>query len=181
MSHGPGWAAAGSQGVGPLVEPGGEFVRDGGGAGGSALGPGQVVPGGMGQGLALQAAVQDADGLGAVHRRGGDLADQGGDVVPGELGAPEPLMQGLARVLAVVPPSFGVGEPGLDLLVDVGWQSLPDCGGPQGEQVAVWRTGLGLGGSAWRRTGRRHRGHDAGEDGFGRLAGRARRRVRCCR
>ena len=72
------------------------------------------------QGELLQAVVQDAgDGPGAVHRRGGDLVDQGADVVAGELGGAEPLVQGLAGVLAVVPPGFGFGEPGLDLLVDV--------------------------------------------------------------
>jgi len=38
-------------------------------------------------------------------------------------------------VLAVVPPGFGFGEPGLDLLVDVRVQGLLDDGGPQGEQV----------------------------------------------
>ena len=44
------------------------------------------------QGNALQATVQDAgDGPGAVHRRGGDLVDQGADVVPGELRSAEPL------------------------------------------------------------------------------------------
>jgi len=40
-----------------------------------------------------------------------------------------------AGVLAVVPPGFGFGEPGLDLLVDVRVQGLLDDGGPQGEQV----------------------------------------------
>ena len=61
--------------AGPVVEPGGELVGDGGGAGGGALGPGDVVPGKLRQAEALQAAVQDAgDGPGAVHRRGGDLA-----------------------------------------------------------------------------------------------------------
>ena len=60
----------------------------------------------------------------------------GADVVPGELGGAEPLVQGLAGGLAVVPPGFGFGEPGVDLLVDVRVQGLPDGGGPQGEQMA---------------------------------------------
>ena len=95
-----------------------------------------VVPQ-VGQGEPLQAVVQDAgDGPGAVHRRGGDLVDEGADVVSGELGGAEPLLQGLAGVLALVPPGFGFGEPGLDLLVDVRVQGLPDGGGPQVEQVA---------------------------------------------
>ena len=42
----------------------------------------------------------------------------------------------LPGVLALVPPGFGFGEPGFDLLVDVRVQGLPDGGGPQGEQVA---------------------------------------------
>ena len=71
-----------------------------------------------------------------VHRRGGDLVDEGADVVPGELGGAELLLEDLAGVLALVPPGFGFGEPGLDLLVDVRVQGLPDGGGPQGEQVA---------------------------------------------
>jgi hypothetical protein len=41
----------------------------------------------VGQGELLQAVVEDAgDGPGLIHRRGGDLVDQGADVVPGELG-----------------------------------------------------------------------------------------------
>jgi len=35
-------------------------------------------------------------------------------------------MQGRAGVLPVVPPGFGFGEPGLDQLVDVCVQGLPD-------------------------------------------------------
>ena len=76
----------------------------------------------------LQAVVEDAgDGPGPVHRRGGDLVDQRGDVVPGELRGAEPLLQGLAGVLAVVPPGFGFGEPGLDPLVDVAVEGLAGC------------------------------------------------------
>ena len=78
----------------------------------------------LGQGELMQAVVQDAgDGPGAVHRRGGDPVDQGAGVVSGELGGVEPLVQGRAGVLAVVPPGFMLGEPGLDLLVDGGLAS----------------------------------------------------------
>jgi hypothetical protein len=88
------------------------------------------------KGELLQAVVQDAgDGPGPVHRRGGDPADQGADVVSGELRGAQLLVQGLAGVPAVVPPGFGFGEPGLDLLVDVRVQGLLHGSGPQGEQV----------------------------------------------
>ena len=61
-----------------------------------------------------------------------------------------------------------LGEPGLDLLVDVGVQGLPDGGGPQGEQVAGSAgpvLGLAdlLGGGQVAVVA----AHDAGEDGFG--------------
>ena len=59
----------------------------------------------------------------------------GADVVPGELGGAQPLLEDWAGVLPVVPPGFGFAEPGLDLLVDLRVQRLPDRGGPQGEQV----------------------------------------------
>ena len=62
--------------------------------------------------------------------------NEGADVVPGELGGAELLLQGLARVLALVPPCFGFGEPGGDLPVDAGVQGCPGGGGPEGEQVA---------------------------------------------
>ena len=110
MAGEPGFGAGGqafAEGAGPVVEGGGELVGERRGGGGGALGPGDVVPQ-VGQGEALQAVVQDAgDGPGAVHRRGGDLVDEGADVVAGELGGAEPLVQGLAGVLAVVPPGFG--------------------------------------------------------------------------
>ena len=171
MAGEPGFGAGGhafAEGAGPVVERGGELVGDRRGGGGCALGPGGVVPQ-VGQGESLQAVVQDAgDGPGAVHRRGGDLVDEGADVVSGELGGAEPLVQGLAGVLAVVPPGFGFGEPGLDLLVDVRVQGLPDGGGPQGEQVAGSAgpvLGLAdlLGGGQVAVVAL----HDAGEDGFG--------------
>ena len=158
-----------AEGAGAVVERDGELAGDGGGAGGCALGPGHVVPAELGQAEALQAAVQDAgDGPGAVHRRGGDLVDQRADVVPGELGGAEPLLQGLAGVLALVPPGFGFGEPGLDLLVDLRVQGLPDGGGPQVEQVAGSAgpfLGLAdlLGGGQVAGVAV----HDAGEHGFG--------------
>jgi hypothetical protein len=85
----------------------------------------------------LQPPVQHAgDRPGAVHRRGGDLPYDHGDVVPGELRGAEPLLEGAARVFALVPPGLGFGEPGCDLLVDVWVQGLPGGGGPQVEQVA---------------------------------------------
>ena len=135
----PGFGAGGhlvAEGTGSVVEGSGELVGDRGSIGGRALRPGHVVLQ-VRQGKALQAVVQDAgDGPGAVHWRGGDPIDKGADVVAGELGGAEPLVQGRAGVLAVVPPGLGFGEPGLDLLVDAGVQGLPDGGGPQGEQVA---------------------------------------------
>ena len=89
MAGQPGFGAGGhafAEGAGPVVERGGELVGDRRGAGGCALRPRDVVPQ-VGQGELLQAVVQDAgDGPGPVHRRGGDLVDQGADVVSGELG-----------------------------------------------------------------------------------------------
>ena len=173
----PSWRASQGSGLAARRSPrararsssaGGELVGDRRGAGGCALRPGHVVPQ-VGQGEPLQAVVQDAgDGPGPVHRRGGDLVDEGADVVPGELGGAEPLVQGLAGVLAVVPPGFGFGEPGLDLLVDVRVQGLPDGGGPQVEQVpgsAGPVLGLAdlLGGGQVAVVALQ----DAGEDGFG--------------
>ena len=75
---------------------------------------------------------------------------------------------GLAGGLAVVPPGFGFGEPGLDLLVDVRVQGLPDGGGPQGEQVPG-AAGLFLGLADLLGGGQVAvvAPHDAGEDGFG--------------
>jgi hypothetical protein len=113
--------------------------------------------------------VQDAgDGLGTIHGRGGDLADERADVVPGELGGAEPLVQGLAGGLTLVPPGFGFCEPDGDLLVDAGVEGLPDGGGPQGEQVpgpAGLVLGLAdlLGGGQ----GAVVAAHDIGEDRFG--------------
>ena len=167
----PGFGAGGqpfAEDAGPVIESGGELAGERRGGGGCALRPGDVMAK-VGQGETLESAVQDAgDGPGAVHRRGGDPVDEGADVVAGELGGAEPLVQGLAGVLAVVPPGVGVGEPGLDLLVDVRVQGLPDGGGPQGEQVAgSARPFLGLadllgGGQV---TGVALQ--DTGEDGFG--------------
>ena len=76
------------------------------------------------------------DRPGAVHRGGGDPLDDLADVVPGELGIPQRVLQHLPRVLPVVPPSLGLGEPGLDPLIDVRVQGLPGGRGPQVEQVA---------------------------------------------
>ncbi len=85
----------------------------------------------------LEAAVQDAgDGPGAVQWGGGDLPDDGVDVVPGELGGAEPLLEDWAGVFPLIPPGFGSGEAGFDLLIEARVQRLPDRGGPQGEQVA---------------------------------------------
>jgi hypothetical protein len=123
----------------------------------------------VGQGEALHAVVQDAgDGPGAVHRGGGDLVDEGAEVVAGELGGAEPLMQRLAGGLAVVPPGFVLGEPGLDLLVDAWVQGLSDGGGPQGEQVSG-SPGLVLGLADLLGGGQVAvvALHHAGEDGFG--------------
>jgi hypothetical protein len=90
----------------------------------------------VGQLQLLEAAVQDAgDGSGAVQGRGGDLVDDGADVVPGELGGAELLLEDGAGVFPVVSPGFGFGELGSDLVVDLREQGLPDRGGPQGEQV----------------------------------------------
>ena len=62
----------------------------------------------------LQAAVQDAgDGPGTVQWRGGDLVDEGADVVPGELRGAQLLLQGVAGVFALVPPRLRFGEPAL--------------------------------------------------------------------
>ena len=108
------------------------------------------------------------DGPGAVHRRGSDPVDEGIDVVAGELGGAEALVQGLAGVLTVVPPGFMLGEPGFDLLVDVRVQGLPDGGGPQGEQVAG-SAGLVLGLADLLGGGQVAvvALQDGGEDGFG--------------
>jgi hypothetical protein len=56
--------------------------------------------------------------------------------VTAELGGAELLLEDFAGVLTIVAPDFGIGEPGFDLLVDVGVEGLADGGGPQGEQVA---------------------------------------------
>ena len=87
----------------------------------------------------------------------------------GELGGAELLLEGLAGGLAFVPPGFGFGEPGLDLLVDVRVQGLPDGGRPQVEQVAGSSgpfLGLAdlLGGGQVLGVAP----HDTGEHGFGR-------------
>ena len=91
------------EGPGPVIERGRQLVRDRRGAGGCALRPGHVVPGQKREGESPQAAVQDAgDGSGAVHWHGSDLVDEGADVVPGELGGAEVLLQGFTGVLVLV-------------------------------------------------------------------------------
>jgi hypothetical protein len=103
---------------------------------GRALRPCYGVPW-AGQLDALQPTVEHAgDGPDAIHRRGGDAVDELADVVPGELVLPQLMLQRLPGVLVPVPPRLGVGEPGLDPLVDLRVQSLPDGSAPQGEQVA---------------------------------------------
>jgi hypothetical protein len=68
----------------------------------------------------VEAAVQDGgDGPGAVQRRGGDLVDDGADVVPGELGGAQPLVEHWTGVFALIPPRFGFAEARLYLLVDL--------------------------------------------------------------
>jgi hypothetical protein len=83
----------------------------------------------VGQGEPLEAAMQHAgDGSGAVHRRGGDPVDEGVDVEADQLGRAQLVLEGLAGVLALVPPGLGTGEPGFDPLVDLRVQGLPDGG-----------------------------------------------------
>ena len=67
----------------------------------------------------------------AVFRRGGDLFDQGADVMSGKLRGAYPLVQDLAGLFAVVPRGFGFAEPGFDLQVDVRVQGLPRGCRPQ--------------------------------------------------
>ena len=45
-----------------------------------------------------------------------------------ELGGAELLLEDFAGVLTIVAPDFGIGEPGFDLLVDVGVEGLADAG-----------------------------------------------------
>jgi hypothetical protein len=90
-----------------------------------------------GQGEPLETAVQHAgDGFGTIHRRGGDPVDEGIDVVPGELGRAQLVLQRPPGVLLLVPPRLGVGEPGPDPLVDLPVLGLPDGSSPEVEQVA---------------------------------------------
>ena len=92
---------------GPGVERFGELAGDGRGGGGGALGPCRRDAG-VGEVEALEASVQDAgDGPGAVERRGGDLADDGVEVVSGEAGGAQRGVEGLAGVFPLVPPCFG--------------------------------------------------------------------------
>ena len=80
--------------------------------------------------------MEDAgDGPGTVEGRGGDLADDSVEVVSGEVGGAERCMECFAGVFPLVPPRFGFGEPGGDLLVDLGVDGRADGGGPQVEQV----------------------------------------------
>jgi hypothetical protein len=152
----------------PVVELGGQLVRQRRGVLRRPLRPRHAVslPGEL---QALEAVVQDAgDRPGAIHRGGGDPLDDLADVVPGELGIPELVLQDLPRVLPLVPPGFGFGKPGCDLLVDVRVQGLPGGRGPQVEEVAGSPGPfLGLpdllgGGQVFRLAL-----HDAGEHGFG--------------
>jgi hypothetical protein len=119
---------------------------------------------------ALQAAVQDAgDRPGAGHRGGGDLVDELADVVPGELDIAQLALQYRPGGFPLVPPGFGFGEPGRDLLVDVREQGLPGGGGPQVERVAG--SGDPVLGVAELPSDGQVTGlavQDAGEDGFGR-------------
>ena len=93
----------------PVIEPGGQLVRQRRGVLRCPLRPRHAVslPWEL---QALEAAVQDAgDRPGAVHRGGGDPLDDLADVVPGELGLPQLVLQHLPGVLPVVPPSLGSG------------------------------------------------------------------------
>src|SRR5207248_48564 len=103
----PGLGAGGqafAEGAGPVVEGGGELAGKRRGAGGCVLRPRDVVPQ-VGQGELLEAVVEDAgDGPGPVHRRGGDAVDEAVDVVAGELGRVQLVLQRLPGVLALVPP-----------------------------------------------------------------------------
>ena len=113
----------------PVIEPGGQLVGQCRGVLRRALRPCHAVS--VCRELeALEAVVQDAgDGPGAVHRGGGDPVDDRADVVSGELGIPQRVLQHRPRGFPFVSPGFGVGEPGLDLLVDLGIEGLADGGG----------------------------------------------------
>ncbi len=120
------------------------------------------------EGELLQAEMEHAgDRPGPVHRRGGDPLDDRADVVPGQLGIPQLVLQHLPRGLPVIPPSLGLGEPGLDQLIDLRVQGLPGGHGPQVEQVAgpagpfLGVPDLLGGGQVFRLAL-----HDAGEHGF---------------
>ena len=132
----PGLGAGGqllAEGAGPVIQGGGELTGDRERPGGCAPRPGDVVPGQPREGELLQAVVQHAgDGPGLMHRRGGDPVDEGADVVSGDLRGAEPLLEGLAGVIALVPAGFGFGEPGFDPLVDLRVQGMPGSGGTTG-------------------------------------------------
>ena len=88
--------------AGAVVERSGELAGGGRGAGGGALGPCRGLAG-VGEVEALEAAVEDAgDGPGAVERRGGDLVDDGVEVVSGEAGGAQRGVEGLAGVFPLV-------------------------------------------------------------------------------
>src|SRR5271154_5675245 len=91
----------------------------------------------VGQGELLQTVVQDGrDGPGTVQGYGGDVTDEGGDVMADELGGAELLLEDFAGVLAVVTPGLVFTQATLDLLIDARSEGLADGSGPQGEQVA---------------------------------------------
>ena len=107
-----------AEGAGPMVEPGGQFVGDHWSVRRGPLGPGDFVAREVGQAELLQAVAQDGrDGPGLVQGCGGDLADEGVNVVAGELDGAELLMEDLAGVLTVIAPGLVSGEVGFDLLV----------------------------------------------------------------
>jgi hypothetical protein len=77
----------------PVIEPGGQLMSQRRGVVRCALRPRHAVT--LGREVeALEAAVQDAgDRPGAVHRGDGDPVDDRADVVPGELGVPQRVLQ----------------------------------------------------------------------------------------
>ena len=122
--------------AGAVVERVGELAGDGRGAGGGALGPRR----------------RDGRGRGGWRRwrrpcrtLAMDRAPSSGAAViwsmtawrscPARLGGAQRGVEGFAGVFPLVPPCFGLGEPGGDLLVDLGVHGGPDGGGPEVEQV----------------------------------------------
>ena len=91
----------------PVIEPGGQLVRQRRSVLRRPLRPRHAVS--LRRQLqALKAAVKDAsDRPGAVHRTGGDPVDDLADVVPGQLGIPQLVLQHRPGVFPLVPPGFG--------------------------------------------------------------------------